>query len=147
MLKDIPINCHRSLFKKIEAGYSKTDIYFEGAALRGDNAPPMIEVRMDGPWFEPLLGGEVQVQFEANILIITQIDQGIYQMDEIGGLLFQLLYDSLDITDKDGNFLGCAKPYTDHRKRLEFNKFGRIDKQSELLHSTVEIRYEVTLEI
>ena len=119
----------------------------EGQSQRNENVAPLIEVRMDGPWIKPLESGRIYAEFEANILIQVDILSNLYLTDEIGGELIAVLFNSIAINDANAVFLGCAQPLIDHRKRIEFNKFGIIDPQSELLQSTVEIRFHVTLEI
>ena len=147
MLSDIPKNLHRSLLQHIETNFTTTPIYWEGQSQREPlTTYPFIEVRMDGPHMKPLEKGEIYCEFEANILIHGSVLGNMYAMDEIGGELIDILWQNIDIADGAGTALGCALPLTDRRKFIEFNQFGIIDPNSELMQSTIEIRYSVTLE-
>ena len=146
MLTNIPKDIHRSVFKYIVANYTMTSVFLEGDTQR-DKKIPYVELRMDGPWLKPESGGLVKASFDVNILIQVSIEDSLYKISEIGGALLNILYGTINIVESDDTQLGCAKTNTDRRNSMQLNRYGLIDPQSEIMQATVEVRFDVTLEI
>lgn len=146
MLTNIPRDIHRSVFKYIVANYTLTPVFIEGDTQR-DKKVPYVELRMDGPWLKPESKNLVHCSFDVNILIQVSIMDSLYKISEIGGALLNILYGSIDIVDSDDTQLGCATTNTDRRNSMQLNRYGLIDPQSEIMQATVEVRFDVTLEI
>jgi hypothetical protein len=146
MLSNIPKNIHRSMFEFINSGYTETEVFLEGDTQR-DQTIPFIEVRMDGPKVKHLSGGEVYCTFECNILIQVSIANNLYTISDICGTLLELLANGFNILDQNGTVLGCARVDKERRRGMEINRYGLIDPQSELMQATVEIGFDVTLEV
>jgi hypothetical protein len=105
---------------------------------------PRVELRLDGPDIQEHKQDEVTINVYLNLLLITQRDQNdLYDHDKLLGKLINAMTTSINViqTTNGGAFFGCLIA-TDG---ITVTRYGEIDKAPELIQSTVERSYKITL--
>lgn len=142
---------HASITKHIvtivEAG--SVAIYVEGSP-KIKKASNFTELRIDGPYFKALTKGYWKIRAEVNILIQHDLsDTNLYAMNDIQGLVCTALTDIplYKYGDDDSEFGWLSSINRDRlNDHLIISNFGKIEPETDIEQSTIEVHYETLLE-
>lgn len=121
--------------------------------IEGDNRTTALlrnfaEVRLDGPDIKEPSKGCFLLDVNFNLLINSKVDpDDLYAIERIIGQ-FQKAFTNVIECFKlgggpldDGSLLGCYEL----KSEIEINKFGLVEKGIQLMQTTIEARYRMTL--
>jgi hypothetical protein len=130
-----------------------TPLFIEGQDRNTSALQSYLEFRMDGPYMREYTEGYWELTSEVNILIVTYInDNDLYLQQrltgQVAGLFTQIpIYQLGDGDLSNPVYLECMTPYTTARDLIEISNFGKISPDSQMMQSTVESKYRMTLQI
>ena len=132
----------------VEQGFT---LYVEGQDRQTNKTPNFIELRIDGPYTDPIGSfGEYRSYIEVNLLGTSTRDDNIFHRDNLQGLMQYML--NRDVWIKrtgnegknpvdDGSCFELMKLLASDR--LKTSDFGQIDPNTEVYQAVCEAHYEM----
>lgn len=114
------------------------------------------ELRFDGPYLRYNMPGIWNIYIEVNVLIMLEINNQIYTMDDLTGLIQSSFPIQMNIFKygpdtsgvDDGSLVGCMKLVAGSaREKLQVSNFGQVDPRLPHLQSSVEGHYTGTFNL
>lgn len=105
---------------------------------------PRVELRLDGPTICDYTSGQTEIHVDFNILLITKRnDSDLYDHDKLLGKVIAAMATSINVikTTESGAYFGCLQ----RQDEVITTRWGELNRAPELIQSTVEGSYKITL--
>lgn len=126
-------------------------LFIEGQDRRTNDKTDYAELRIDGPFMKECSKGYWELVIEISILVVGYINEtDLWKQSRNCGLVsstFQAV-SMKNFGNADPPMdIGCYEIFTDGRDRILISNFGQINADSQMLQSTVDAKYRMTLQI
>jgi hypothetical protein len=130
-------------------------VYVEGQERDMSGISDWCEIRIDGPWICDVSKGVCVVTCEINILVSTVIDSTNLYRESVNHTKIIPAFDNFCVykygpdsdDENDASLVGTMilQPVHNVNDRVEIARFGQIHPSVQLLQSTIEGHYSMTL--
>lgn len=123
-------------------------LYLEGQERRTQDEANFLEFRLDGPFVYECTQGDYVIDFDINILVMSQIDNKdhhkLYKDCGVALECFKAIpiYKLGVASYDDQSLIGCAL-ITQQRDAIRVSHFGKLDPNKMCLQSSVEAHYNL----